>query len=54
MYQKQNGLAGNSENLAEFYVIDTTRLILLFDGQGHEKKGIKKWTEDSGTYWKHI
>jgi len=39
MYQKQNGLAMNGENLAEIDVVETKMFIWFRDGQGREKKG---------------
>jgi hypothetical protein len=39
MYQKQKGLATNSENLAKIYLIETKIVKSILGGQGHEKKG---------------
>jgi len=39
MFQKQNGLAMNRENLAEIDVIEIKWFIWFCDGQGREKKG---------------
>ena len=39
MYQKQNGLAMNGENLSKTYIIETKIVTLPSVARGHEKKG---------------
>ena len=43
MYQKQKGLAMNSENLAKIYAIENKIVSLSSAGRVIEKKGGKKW-----------